>query len=228
ANKDGYDTSVYLVYDERGVYIYAHCETPEARRIEQGLTRGGQLELYVQPGKERAYHQWWFELPGTEQRVRVSWDTPHRHYRYTGDYIVKSTTVRDGAIGACTFIPWLMVYDTLPSASNPWVFSMQRFSPNVSVTLGGAVHELGRALKLNFEMSPEQALAIKREIVIRAYAKYKADRSRADGVSIWSDPELGDPQFYTSDIEPLLERLDKAGEALDGDLSDTAVDALFE
>jgi hypothetical protein len=122
----------------------------------------------------------------------------------------------------------LLVYDALPSASNPWIFSMQRFSPNVSATLGGAVHELGRALKLNFEMNRKQALTVKRAIVIRAYAKYRTERLRPDGVSIWKDPELGDPQFYKSDVMPLLERLDKAGAILKNDLSDTEVEDLFK
>ncbi|OGV52939.1 MAG: hypothetical protein A2X49_10630 [Lentisphaerae bacterium GWF2_52_8] len=226
--KEGYDTSVYIVYDENGVHIYVKCDDPDARKIEQGIAKGGSLEMYFQPGQEYAYHQWFFELPGTDEPHQVNWDTPHKHYRYTYDYLSKNACVTQTGLGAYTFIPWLMVYDKLPSENNKWIFSMQRWSKGVSCTLGGAVHELGKALQLNFEMSKEQLLAIKRELVVRAYAKYQGDVARADGVSIWKDPVLGDPEFYKSEIAPLLETLNKAGEKVNDKISDADTELLFE
>jgi len=127
-------------------------------------------------------------------------------------------------IGAYSFIPWLLVYDKLPSESNRWRFSMQRWSKGASVTLGGAVHELGRAMALDFEMSPAQLLAVKREIVAGALAKY---RQRRGAALTWDDPALGDPAFFRRDIQPLLERLDKAGESVTDKLSDAGVESLF-
>jgi tetratricopeptide (TPR) repeat protein len=226
--KEGYDTAAYIVYDERGVHIYAACKDPEARKVDQGLESGGSLEMYVQPGIDHAYHWWWFDLPGTDDPHQVNWDTPHRHYRYTYDYVAKNASVVDGGIGAYTFIPWLLVYDKLPSDSNRWRLGLQRYSKGGALTLGGTVHEIGRSLELAFDMPKERLLAVKRDIVTRAFAKYQADRKRADGVSLWSDPVLGDPAFYTNAVLPVLEALDKAGETVGGAMTDSDVESLFE
>lgn len=225
--KAGYDTRLVMVYDERGVHVYVGADDPEARQVDQGLVSGGSLELYFQPGKDAAYHQWFFSLPGTDEREQVNWDTPHRHYRYTYDYLVKDAGVTETGLGAYTFIPWLLVYDKLPSETNPWIFSMQRNSKGGFVTLGGAVHELGRAVQLKFEMNEEQLLAVKREIIARAFAKYQKDRTRLDGVVLWSDPELGDPAFDKAAIQPLLADLDKAGERIKEPMTAAEVDRVF-
>ncbi len=86
------------------------------------------------------------------------------------------------------------------------------------------MHELGRAMALDFEMSPAQLLAVKREIVAGALAKYRHGREDA---LIWDDPALGDPAFFRREIQPLLERLDKAGESVTDKLSDAGVESLF-
>jgi len=226
-NKPGYETSVYIVYDKRGIHIFALCGDPEAEKIEQGLVKGGSLEFYFQPGKSHAYHQWFFNLPGTEEPHLVNWDAPHRNYRYTYDYMTKDTSITDTAIGAYTFIPWLLVYDKLPADSNKWIFSMQRWTKGGSVTLGGAVHELGRAVNLDFQMSKAQLLAVKREIISRAYAKYRQEREKREGVSIWNDPVLGDIEFYQKSVQPLLERLDQAGETVNKKMTDPEIELLF-
>lgn len=226
--KAGYDTRAFIVYDERGVHVYVQGDDPEARQIGQGLVSGGSLEFYFQPGSDFAYHQWFFNLPGTDDREQVNWDAPHSHYRNTYDYLVKDAVVTDGGVGAYTFIPWLLVYDKLPSESNRWIFSMQRNSKGGFVTLGGAVHELGRALELNFEMTREQLLAVKREIAARAYAKYQKDRNRPDGVALWGDPVLGDPAFDKAAVQPLLSALDKAGETINEKMTEAEVEMLFE
>ncbi len=225
--KPGYDTAAYVVYNERGVHIYVQGDDPEARQIEQGLVKGGSLEMYFQPGRDHAYHWWYFELPGTDDPHLVNWDTPHRHYRYTYDYLTKDACTTPTGVGAYTFIPWLLVYDKLPSAANPWYLSVIRGSKGGSVTLGGKGHELGRALEMTFEMTPAQLLAIKREIIAEAFAQYQAERKRLDGVSLWKDSDLGDSAFYTSDVQPVFEALDKAGEKVAGVLTDAEVESLF-
>jgi hypothetical protein len=142
--------------------------------------------------------------------------------------VAKNASVVDGGIGAYTFIPWLLVYDKLPSDSNRWRLGLQRYSKGGALTLGGTVHEIGRSLELAFDMPKERLLAVKRDIVTRAFAKYQADRKRADGVSLWSDPVLGDPAFYTNAVLPVLEALDKAGETVGGAMTDSDVESLFE
>ena len=92
------------------------------------------------------------------------------------------------------------------------------------MTLGGSVHELGRAPALDFEMSDAQLLAVKREIVAGALAKYR--HGKEDALT-WEDPALGDPAFFRSKVQPLLERLDKAGESVTDELTDADVEALF-
>ena len=102
-----------------------------------------------------------------------------------------------------------------------------RWGP-VSLTWGGRVHETGRlgSGSTGSPPTPEQRLAIKKKLVLKAWWKYQAAKSAA--AEFWQGSR-GDLAFYRDVLEPALKGLDKAGEAIkDADQWDAGkVDELF-
>lgn len=231
----GYETAAFMAYDESGLHIYVQTGNPDAPQIDLGLMPGGFIEMFLQPGAEKPYHWLMYSLPGIYDKYAAFMASPGKHFRYAYDHIVKNTCVNPAGIGAYTFIPWMLCYDSLPVGGNDWKLGIIRGDKAgdgyVMVSFGGNVHELARGLTLKFDFSPAQLSAVKRHIALRAFAGYRTLRNdRASFISDFKDPELGDPAFYAAEVEPLLKDLDAAGEKLVGQPapSDKEIDAIFD
>lgn len=223
-----YRTGVHLAYDDEGFHIYTRCDDPQMRDIILGKRKAGLLEYFLKPGLEFPYHSWHFKLPGTEDPYIVNWATPGKGYRMTYDFFEKDTVATPEAVVAHTYVPWMMFYDKLPVDGNQWTFDMKRFDKGVRATLGGRVHEHARAMKLKFNFTRSQLIALKRNICVMAFNRYHNMRQDEGGdILAWKDKVLGDPEFYQTELKPLLDELDEAGVRLTAPAKDSEIGGFF-
>lgn len=227
--KDEYRTGLHIFYNEEGVHFYLRCNDPKAEEIMEGKRPFGGLEWLFQPGSDHAYHTWYFSgLPDVTDHYVVNWAATTKHYRLTYDGVQKDAVVTPEGVVAHSFVPWLMVWDKMPSASNVWRLGLQVWGPEVR-TLSGIVHELERTLRLKFDFTPEQELHIKRKVAKMAFNRYNTIRRDQGGkIQTWNDPVLGDPVFYEKVVAPFIKELDEAGERLMKPAPDSEIPELFE
>ncbi len=224
-----YRTGVDFVCDERGLHIFVRCDTPEIAAIRDGQTKGDGLELLFRPGTNAAYHSWYFAaLPyDVTDKHRVEWASPSPRYRLTADHFLKDGAITAEALIGHTLIPWIAFHDNLPLDGHTWRFGLQRWGKH-SATLNGSVHELARALELDFTLPPAAAAAIQRAVATAAFQRYKQIRdNKGDFILQWQDKLLGDPDFYAAEVAPLIESLDAAGVRLMAPAAEDEIAALY-
>ena len=221
-------TGVHLAYDDEGFHVYARCDDPEMKDIVLGKRKAGLLEYFLKPGQEFPYHSWHLKLPGTEDPYIVNWATPGKGYRMTYDFFEKDIVTTSEAVVAHTYVFWMMFYDKLFVDGNVWTFDMKRFDKGVRATLGGRVHEHARAMKLKFNFTRPRLIALKRNICVMAFNRYHNMRQDEGGdILAWKDKVLGDPEFYQTELEPLLAELDEAGVRLTAPAKDREIGGFF-
>lgn len=226
---DAYKTGIQILFDDQAVHVYARINHPEVEKVAQGLISGPGLEWLFMPGRNYAYHSMHFsKLPGTDDPHWVNWAGATKNYRLTYNHIKKDAVITAEGFAAHFTIPWIFVYDRLPSAENTWGIGLCVWGGKATRTLGGLVHELERTLKLDFEMTPEQRTALERNICIQAYARYRNVRNHSgEYIQRWNDHVLGDPDFYKNALEPLLNELDEAGKKLLAPAPDADIHAIY-
>ena len=228
--KPEYRTGVHIAYDETGLHIYVRCDDPDVEEIVQGKRNGDSLELLFRPGEDAAYHSWYFEGPpaNIDEPHLVNWATPTKHYRLTYDNFKKDAVATPEGVVVHTFIPWLAFYDNLPINGKIWKFGLQRWG-KANSTLNGNVHELERALQLQFAFTPQELTSLKRNVAVMAFNRYnKIRQNQGDFIQTWNDKVLGDPEFYKAEVEGLVTELDEAGKNLMSPAPDAEIPGIFD
>jgi len=104
----------------------------------------------------------------------------------------------------------------VPLNGEHWRFSVIRWMPfgkAGGVTWGGKVHDTGNFGLVRFQpATPEQKLATNQRLLRIAWFKYLAE-SKAQSI-FWSDPKIGDLEFYEQVLQPAITKFTAAGEAL--------------
>ncbi len=228
----GAGTAFWMAADTRGWHVFIKADDPQAALVETGLAAKGSLEMYFAPGPGECYYQWMTEVPSGKTDF-IDWSSPWRGYRSMRNHAKVEVQPLDKAFGIYLFFPWEALYDKLPANGDTWQFSIIRWAAE-SVTWGGHVHELGKFGLVQWAgPTPEKLTAIKRGIVMRALARYKAEKGSMTGplkagiLSLWSDEELGDVEFDASVLAPLVARYDELGKKVAVDMSAADVDLLF-
>lgn len=226
---DAKRVGLHIVYDELGVHIYTRINDPDVNEVNLGKRKGASLEWMFRPGDEYAYHSFYFRgIPDNFDIHYVNWAAPTKNYRLTYDGIAKDSVTTPEGYAAHVFIPWLMVYDRLPSEKNIWRLGLQVSNNGDFRTLSGLVHEIQRALQLKFEMTAAQRTALERTICIQAFNRYNNIRRDPGGmIQNWNDYLLGEPEFYKQELEGLLAELDEAGKRLMAPAPDGDIHELF-
>lgn len=227
---DDYRTGVHILADPAGVHVFVRGNDPAIEEVMLGKRGGPGLEQLIRPHDDRAYHSWYFDsVPSTKDPHYVNWATPSPTYRYTYDYMTKDAVLTKDGYVAHTYIPWLMFYDNLPVNGHKWKYGIQVWAGANTRTLSGMVHELSRAIHLDFKMTPAQVQKLKRTIAIQLYNRYNKIRwDRGDQIRIWEDPVLGDVAFWDAEVKPLIDELDAAGKKLLETKTDAEAAVFFE
>ena len=205
-----HQTSFYMAYDERGWYIYIQSNEPQVQKIvdeEKEIA----LEIFFSPGlNDVPYYQLIVKQRAGEVDY-YDWAMPHRHYRSLKDYArIESLQIEEG-FGTFLFIPWESLYDRLPLNDYYWRFSFMRWNP--AMTWGGKVHDTGNFGLVKFQR-PDAAVreAIEKKILRTAWFKFQHTAKKCS--TYWSDEKVGDPQFSTDILEPVIDEYTALGEAL--------------
>lgn len=226
--KDEYRCGLHMVYDDLGVHIYLRANDPNVIEVEQGKRLGASLEWVLSPGDQNAYYWFYFKgIPDNSDVHWVNWAAPTKNYRLTYDVIFKDSALTPEGYAAHVFIPWIGVYDKLPSADNVWRVGLQVNNGDFR-TLAGHVHELHRGIIMDFSFTPEQRVALERRICIQAFNRYNKIRRDSGGrIQNWNDIQLGDRAFYKASVEEYIKELDEAGKKLMEPAPDSEIHAIF-
>lgn len=227
---DAYKTGIHVVYDDLAVHIYLRTDDPEIQKVALGQLKGPQLEWTFRPGPGNAYRTFFFGgLPETGDYADVNWAAATKNYKLTRNVIKKDAVMTKNGFAAHFSLSWFDMYQTLPVNGKYWELGLCVWGRGTR-TLSGMVHELSRMLKLDFQITPAQLKAIKRNIAIQAYSHYKDIRSNSGGfIQNWNDYLLGDPDFYQASLVDYLKDLDDTGAKLLSDkLTDAELNMIFD
>lgn len=232
-----YRMGLQVLCDVSGVHFYGRLVDPQPQDFVLRKRSAGEAEFNLRPGRETDFHYTAFlkDLPAVNDPYEVEWALPSKKYKMGGDFIRKDAVLTADGVAVHVFVPWQMVYANLPLDGETWGLGFARHSIDVegkgfSYTICGArVAELERSLELKFQFSAAELRELKRSICQVAFNTYDAMRNdKNDCIFLWSDPTIGDRQFYAEAVAPLLETLDGAGKRLLEGLSDKDVDLYFE
>lgn len=216
-------TTFAMAYNEKGWYLYIEGEEPLIAKLLDTLVdpkspaMGEGYEIFFTPGMSGVpYYQIMTRTFKNEDPSFVDWGMASRHYRSLKTFVkVESLPLENGS-GTFVFIPWESLYEWVPLNGETWRFSIIRWRPfgkAGGVTWGGKVHETGNFGLVRFQPAPpEVKTAAERRLLRYAWFKFLAEARTQ--TAFWSDPKLGDLNFYDEVLKPEVETLTKAGEVL--------------
>ncbi len=220
------NASFYMAADGRGWHIYVQCKDDQVEQVLAGLTGGGSLEMFFAPGKGECYYQWIMRLPSGETSF-YPWMSPHRNFRKMDDCFKAEVAPVDDGFGVYMFFPWDFVYDKIPKEGDLWTFGLVNWSRSGGFTWGsGEVHELNKFGKVKFSGVEKYMPAIKRAIVMKAFANYK--KAAASATTFWKDEVKGDQNFYNKVLLPKIENFNELGKLVKPEMTRADTDMLFE
>lgn len=216
-------TTFSMAYNERGWYLYIEGEEPLLQELldatvdpkSPALKEG--YEIFFSPGLHNVpYYQIITKTFGNTPPHFVDWGMPHRHYRSLEGLAKFEALPLEKGAGTFVFIPWEAVYEQVPFGGEYWRFSIIRWMPfgkAGGVTWGGKVHDTGNFGLVHFEPPPPGVREkIESRLLRTAWFKFQAEAR--DQAAFWSDPKLGDPDFYANILQPEIEKSRAAGESL--------------
>jgi len=216
-------TTFAMAYNEKGWYIYIEGDEPLLGKLLDTIVdpkspaQSEGYEIFFTPGMQGVpYYQIMTKTFKNEDPTFVDWGMPHRHYRSLGSFAKVETLPLEKGAGTFVFLPWESLYEWIPAAGDYWRFSIIRWMPfgkAGGVTWGGKVHDTGNFGLVHFQpASADQKAAIEKRLLRIAWFKYLAE-SKAQ-VAFWSDPKIGDLEFYDQVLKPEVEKYTAASEAL--------------
>jgi hypothetical protein len=229
---DGYRTGLFFLCDDEGLHIYVRADDPHVDEIVSHQRLGGNLDINFKAGDGNApYNIWFRNLPDATGGYIVDWASPSATYALSRDVFRRDAAITSEGLVAHILVPWPYFCRQLPFDGYDWRFGMVRSVPGVGKqALTGNHQEFGRLLRLQFDVFPEQRLALKRRVALRVFNDYSRLRQDRGGLLLeWKDDALGAPDFFAAEIEPLMRDLDAAGARLTSGkpLEDREVDGFF-
>ena len=224
------ETYFHVCYDEYGIHLFFVGVDSKFRDVLAGVLGGSGYEMYLALGEGGPPYQWLFDQP-KDNLYMPPWSSPSHYYRHMKDYVtIYSQPVDNGFATAMNF-DWALAYDRLPQNGDTWPFELIRWTRGGGVTWGGQqVWQIGNWGRLVFEgLTPDVRHAIRKIIITKALARYRAEREPRSGgrIAIWQDAELGDPAFYTAKVAPLVARLDGYAALVTPGMDGNTIDHLF-
>ena len=228
-----YRTGLQVLCDVSGVHFYGRLADPQPQDFVLKKRTAGEVEFNLRPGRDADFHYTAFlkDLPEVNDPYEVEWALPSRKYKLGADYIRKDAALTPDGVAVHVFVPWQMVYTCLPLGGTTWGLGFGRHGTDAqgksfSYTVCGArVQELERSLELRFQIAAGDLRELKRGLVVAAFTTYDTLRNdKNESLFLWSDPTIGDRDFYARDVAPLLAELDAAGQRVRDGLPDKDVD----
>lgn len=227
-------TEFCVACDADGFSIFILAPSARLDDIAGGLAAMGGYEMYLAPGEHQAYYCLGVDLPGG--KTSDSFITMYNN-QYFRQALLKEGTVKSESritpkgVATLIFFPWELFYDKLPANGDKWQYDNIHWERG-GYSWGGSksVHNRSSFGDLVFaNMTKENLNQIKRRIVGKALARYRNEMwSDKNGlISYWQDSELGDREFYKSELQPLVERLNEYGKRVNKEMTAQDVETLF-
>lgn len=234
-NKKG-RTEFAATCDANGIHLLFTAHDDRARDVEAKLAEAGSYEIYIAPGENQPYTCLLVNLQSgelgffhttynNEQHRRVAEKPPATRCEHV---------FTDDGYQTSLFLAWDSFYDKLPDPNDKWDFECIHWSRSGGYSWNGTRSIHGRSTwgQLQFSISPDQMTELKRKLVFKACAKYRAEKS-TDGkhqgiIDFWKDPELGDPRFYQQCLALWIAELDSFVPRVQVGMNSAEVELLFK
>jgi hypothetical protein len=233
---DDSKTDVQFFCNSDGIHLFIKAYDAQLPQVLAGAARAGGFEIYLAPGLRQPYYTFLGNLPAPDFQPELFLTSyPNSTFRELSE---KKHTFRadtrplpdQGAIATHMFFSWLAFYDKLPDNGAPWEFEAIRWTRSGGFSLAGSksVHNRSSWADLLFtNLTPENLLNIKRSIIYQALPLYRKAKDPSSTVGNWADPVLGDPEFFSARVKPLLTRLDQYALRVNKDMTPQDIDDIF-
>ena len=230
ADVPGKEGGVAVACDATGVHIYVRLNDPDAGKALAGCARGANAEYVIMTGTDAQWH--WNSISIAEPQglpIVPEWGSVWKGFKIGEEYIRSDAVATETCYAFHIFVPWVLAYTTLPPDGGDWSLVLcAGWAGQFGALGGGSVHEVGRGMRIAFDLSKDDLAAIRFGCLRQAAAEYKKVRDKWENTDFWSDPHLGDEKFYAEVVKPLVARLDEVVKPLmDGTLPSEEVDACF-
>ncbi len=224
-----------IVCSKEGVHMLFRVYDEKAPEVEAKMLGGGSLEIYLAPGINQPYI---CLLPDLSSGAPYIFQTSYSNESYrrlkTGNPAYKQEIVYNkDSYELFISIPWDTYYNKLPDPGDVWEFEVLLWGRGQGGAWNGAKTIHGRSDwgRLVFRLTEEQRSVIQKRLIFLAMARYKMEKqtnARIHGcIDFWKDPVLGDPEFYKTEVLPLVTHLDSYLPLVKLDMSDADVKKVF-
>ena len=230
-------TELFAFCDAQGVKILLRAYLDNMAAVRAGFASVPGYETYLATGIDDPYHCLMFDPKeggkmGDSFTTQYDNGTGYRNLRSAKGSISYDNLYLDDSAATLVSIPWAAVWTSIPSKSPTWYFEAINWAHG-GLSFGGSisVHHRSSFGELTFAgITPEALAAIKRTILLTAKSVLgRATSARTNGFAEkWSDPELGDQEFYLAEVKPLVERLKSYLDRVSDKLTDAEVNEIYD
>lgn len=220
--------------DVEGLKIVMRVVDRNARAVENGFAGGIATECYFAPGEGEPYIC--FSSAPREGMGFVFYTAYSSAYSERVEFgeersplaIRQEREFTDGDYVLMITLPWRAFYQKLPARSaTRWRFEC--LADGYSWGGSQGVHESSSWGDLVFDLKPSEISAIRRRLIYDTYKDFNsAPHGELSAFARWSDPVVGDREFYESALKPLEEKLVQQAKHVREKMSDVEVDDIYE
>ncbi len=229
-------TDLHMACDVNGIHFFFKTVDSKADEIKSQLVSGGSYEGYLAPGTNRPYYCFLIDLPSGLLNASFPSMYPNRNFQQAqvhNNTIISSTLPTKDGFATHLFYSWELFYDNLPANGDKWQFETLRWTRSGGFSWAGSesVHNRSSWGDIVFNnLTEKNLLAIKRNLIFKALVNYEKEKSpkTKGSIDFWKDAELGDLQFYSAALAPLVARLDAFSKKTTKTMSYIDIDILFE
>ena len=211
-------TAFRVAYDSRGVGIFIEAEEPLIRNLLDSVTdpaspgRNESMEVFLSPALSGAHYYQMIVNLFTTKTEYPDWASPSKDYRPLRDYAQTEVKPTKEGFGVSIFLPWEAMYEYIPREGGEWRFTIVRWMPFAKaggVTWGGQVHETGKFGHLKLKAPTKEQL-----FNMARYAWFNFLARSKEATKFWNDEKVGDQEFYTQVLKPLIDQSTELGQSL--------------
>ena len=213
-----------VVADAWGLHFRFIDGSENADRIGLGEMSDGCYEMYLAPDGSVPHSCLLWDVGA--DKTCSSWNCGYERDGYRRidckdlSKMRSRLVFREGRIEGYLDLSWANWYSRIPTDSDEWEFEVLRWGKHSGAWNGTkSIHGRSTWGRLDFAFTAAQRAAIYRRLL--SYAKNGCRWNRIS--QYWSDPELGDPAFYASEVAPEETRLEESCKSLSADADDETI-----